>query len=248
MKSFTLFRSLFALFLLGALAWAQPRPAEPQPVTARFYCLDVTGAVFEGLSYYQGKVETSIRVPSEFLSQAYEYTGPSKLVFLQKAVPEAPKAGQTRAVSPWPPDRQPMAAVDLPEQGGEFLLLFGRSADGTAKILSVVFDENTVPRNGYLFWNLTARPLGVMLGGEKSIVPPGQRQVLRQAASSDYMPLRVFDVFEGRERQVFASRHLHRDATRQIVFMRDGTQPGRVKIQMITQPKPPEKKVAVAAR
>lgn len=228
------------LVLIGAgtlLASAQPAPAE-KPVTARIYCLDVTGAGFNGLSFYQGKAEVPVRVPEEFLSPMYEYTGPSRLVFLKKAAPVPPAPGETRPAAPWPPDREPVAAVDLPAEGGEFLLLFGRSPDGVTKIMPVAFDERTVPRNGYWFWNLTQRPLGVMLGGAKAVVGPAQREVLTQAAKADYMPLRVFDEFGGRERQVFASRHLHREETRQIVFLRDGEQAGRVKIRMITQPKP----------
>lgn len=246
MKTTRWFRLFLILIGAGNLAAsAQPAPAA-KPVTARFYCLDVTGAVFNGLSYYQGKAEVPVRVPGEFLSPAYEYTGPSRLVFLRKIAPAAPKPGEARPAAPWPPDREPVVAADLPVEGGEFLLLFGRSADGVAKIMPVPFDEGTVPRNGYLFWNLTARPLGVMLGGAKAVVAPAQRKVLTQAATADYMPLRIFDEFDGRERQVFASRHLHREETRQIVFVRDAEQAGRVKIRMITQPKPAPVAVAKA--
>lgn len=203
-------------------------------ISARFWLLDAGGGAGEPLSFFRDKEEIPVRAPEEYLSPMYEYTGPARFAFFRKV--SKPAALADEPPSPWPPGRAPVAFVDLPAAGGDFLLLLAKNREGGLRVIPMPFGEDAVPRDGYVFWNISSRAIGVKLGSARALAEPGQRVVLRQSTGAGYMPLKLVDAHEGRERQVFASRHLHRDGARQIVFIRDGERLDRVRIRMVTQP------------
>lgn len=234
-----------SVFAIAALCVrAQPSTPAPKPVSVRFHCLSMSATAVEGLSFMNGKTEVTLSVPTEFLSPTYDYTGPARLVLLRK-VPVLP-AGAAHVPSEYPPGREPAAVVDLSADSDELLLLFNQAGDKTA-VASIDYTEKSVPINGYLFWNLSTRPLMVSLGDAKCVLPSGQRQVITLGDTDSYMPLRIFDVHNDQARQVFASRNLHHPKTRQLIFVADAANdPNRVALRMVSQnfflPKPKDLK------
>lgn len=227
------------LILLAVPAFAQTpvAPAPAKTVSVRFHCLAMNAASIEGLSFMNGKKEVPLSVPTEFLSPTYDYTGPAKLVILRKS--SSPSA---QSASVYPPGKELLTTLELPANTEELLLLFNQSGDQTL-IAAIDYAEKDVPLNGYLFWNLSNRPLAVVLGDTNCIIAAGQRQVLTLKENADYMPLRIFDEYQSTPRQVFASRHLHHPKTRQLVFLSDA--PGasdRLSLRIVSQnfflPKP----------
>jgi len=242
-------RWLLALtFFLAAAISSQAENGKPAtaPVTIRFHCLSMNASSIDGLSFMNGKTEVPLIVPTEFLSPTYDYVGPAKLVFLRK-VP-LPPAGTKMPPSEYPPGREPAGTIEFSPETDEVLLLFNRSNDTTA-IAAIDYTEKSVPVNGYLFWNLSNRPLMVSLGAAQCIIPSGQRQVITLKESDSYMALRIFDVHLNQARQVFASRTLHHPKTRQLIFLADSADnPDRLALRMVSQnfflPKPKDLKPA----
>ena len=251
MNPIRLSRRLLALSFFAFAAFcahAQTGAPAPKSVSVRFHCLSMNASAVEGLSFMNGKTEVPLSVPTEFLSPTYDYTGPARLVLLRK-VP-LPPAGAVPAPSDYPPGREPVAAVDLSADSDELLFLFNQAGDKTA-VASIDYTEKSVPINGYLFWNLSRRPLMVSLGDAKCILPAGQRQVITLGDTDSYMPLRIFDVYNDQARQVFASRNLHHPKTRQLIFVADAANdPNRVALRMVSQnfflPKPKDLKPAAS--
>jgi hypothetical protein len=56
-----------------------------------------------------------------------------------------------------------------------------------------------------------------------------------QGEDRSYLALRVFGEQDGAAHQLFASRHFHRETTRQLVFITDAETPGGVRLKIITQ-------------
>lgn len=220
--------SVLGCALVLGTAFAQPAADSP-PVQAKLYFLSISNTALPPLGFLNGKTKIPVEIPSDFVSQPYTYVGPALFTLLSK------QPGQPTASLPSPPPvHLPVASVELPPEGGEFLLVVGRAGEQVL-ILRVDFSTASVPADAYLFWNLTKRPLAVTLGDTKNLVPAGQRSTFEVPSGADYMPLRVFDETTGALRQVFASRHLHRAGMRQLVFLTEGSTPDRVRLRMITQ-------------
>lgn len=238
-----------SFFAIAALcSHAQTGAPAPKSVSVRFYCLSMNASSVEGLSFMNGKNEVTLSVPTEFLSPSYDYTGPVRLALLRK-IP-IPPAGAVAVPSEYPPGREPVAIIDLSAGSDELLLLFNQAGDKTA-VASIDYTEKSVPINGYLFWNLSTRPLMVSLGDAKCVLPSGQRQVITLGDADSYLPLRIFDVHNDQARQVFASRNLHHPKTRQLIFVADAANnPERVALRMVSQnfflPKPKDLKPAAS--
>lgn len=222
---------LLAAFLARASAQSAP-PGNPALVRAKLYFLSVDSAPVRDLAFLNGKELVPVTAPTEFVSQPLDYVGPALLRLAPGAVLLAPPApGGASAPQPSPAET---TTVALSAEGGEWLILLGRR-QGALHAMAVDFSAASMPEDSYLFWNLTGRPLGVVLGDARQLVAAGQRQVMRVPAGADYLPLRVFENNDGEARQAFASRHLHQPGRRQLVFLSETGEAGRVRLRMITQ-------------
>lgn len=226
-----LFRLCFLFPLVFLSALSAQSPAGAPPIKARIVCLSVTGEEIPDLRLMTLRQPIGLRAPTDYFSDPVDYHGPARLVFYSgadaaSATPAAPGA------SAEPP---PFATVELPPEGGEFLLLFG-GQPGAVRIAAMDFSRESAPLGAYLFWNLSSQPLGVRLGEAAGMLSSGARELIRpQSEDRSYLALRVFGDQDGAARQLFASRHFHRETTRQLVFITDAETPGRVRLKIITQ-------------
>lgn len=234
----------FLLLLIAAPLFAGAQPAAPEKlVSARLLCLSLMNSEPVDLYVIVDKKPVLLRVPVDYFGTPVDYRGPVTLgIYSKSAPPVAPAEGQP------PSGPQPLATIDLPETGGEFVLLFGGTATAP-KLALVDYSEAKAPVGSYLFWNLTGRRIAVALDGTSGIMPAGQQSLLAPSAPADgYMALRVFDEFEGRERQLFAARHFHMEKARQLIFITDAANANRVRLKIITQRVFPPAAPTVASR
>ncbi len=221
-------RLLLALTLTLAASLCVTAQPAPVIVNARLVCLSLTGEPVSDLVLKGVNRTLTLNAPVDYLSDPVDYRGPAQLALYAKTQPPADPAKPAA-----PP--VPLALVDLPPTGGEFLLIFG-GKPGELRVAALDWTGQTAPLGSYTFWNLSQRPLGVVLGETNQMLPAGLRSLLRpQTTDRSYLPLRVFDEHAGAARQLFASRHFHRETTRQLVFITDVAGTDRVKLKIITQ-------------
>lgn len=230
-RSLHFLRLLSCLGPLAMAAHAEPAPAPT--VSARLHFISVAEREPAGLFVMIDKKPVAFRAPADFFGPALDYRGPATLDVFQTGAtpPPAPPAPGTPGVAA----PVPIATTELSEAGGEFVVLIGE-AGGVRRLAVLDFSAKTTPEGGYLLWNLTNRRIAVTLDNTQATMPAGSRSVLvPTTAAGGYMPLRVFDEFEGRDREVFAARHYHTGKTRQLVFITNGANPARVRLKIITE-------------
>jgi hypothetical protein len=86
--------------------------------------------------------------------------------------------------------------------------------------MAVPFSADDAPLGSCLVWNLTSRPLGVSLGGQRELMKPQVRQLFKPVMmAKDYVDLRVFDEHEGKPRLLVGGPHFLPAETRQLFFI-----------------------------
>lgn len=218
------FLTLLVAFFCADATRAQS-PAPEKIVSARLLCLAVMNHEPVDLYVIVDQKPVPLRVPVDYFGTPVDYRGPVTLGVYSKSAPPAPDATAPR----------PLATIQLPETGGEFVLLFGGAAEAP-KLALLDFAENKAPAGSYVFWNLTSRRIAVSLGDASGVMTQGRQTVLTPGATPDgYMAMRVFDEQDGRDRQLFAARHYHMEKARQLVFVTDAASANRVRLKIITQ-------------
>ncbi|MFH1499580.1 MAG: hypothetical protein ABII82_17355 [Verrucomicrobiota bacterium] len=226
-----IFAALVSLVVLSAAVRAQ-QPSGAQ-VNARIVCLSLSGEALSDLVVTSSPDPLETRAPKDYLSDPVDYRGPARLTFQTKQALSAPPALDPETGRPL--SLPPLATVDLPAEGGEFLLLFG-GKPGEYRVAALDFSSQAAPLGSYLFWNFSGRPLGLQLGAQNHLLKPGTRELVRAGVEDrSYIALRVFDEDGGKARQLFASRHFHRETTRQLVFITSVPDTDRVRLKIITQ-------------
>lgn len=237
-------RALLGLFAVAALPLLRAvEPAQPV-ISANIKCLSMAGEI-AGVDMLadQGK-RIPVKAASTYISSTYRYNGPA-LVTLVRARPK-PASGQRQAepAAAAPADKpEVLGTVQLPPQGGDFLLLFSGDASSSLRILPVPFSSDDVPAGSCLVWNITPRALGVSVGGQRVLLATGQRQTLRPSVNAQsYFDLRVFDEYQGKPRPLVGGPHFLETETRQLIFIVERT-PGlpavSVKVvEELHEPKP----------
>lgn len=196
-------------------------PEKPVVVSARLYCLSLGESLTQlSLTDAKGK-PLRIEAPNSFLSPSYDYVGPA-----------AATVNRTDSAT----GSTPAATFSLPPQGGEFLLLFAPDQGTALKVAAVDFSPKAVPSGHYLVWNISQQRLAFAFGDAKLIIEPGQNALITPHAGDDtYVPLRVFEEYEGKPRLIVSGRHFNRANARQIFLFSASDNPNApVKMQAIT--------------
>ena len=198
-----------------------------QPIiSAKLKCLSMEGEM-SGIDLL---LETGKRMPiamgSAYISEPYIYHGPAKLIFT-KALPKpdtetkATKKTQTPEASSKP---EVLATLELPASGGDFLLLFSGNTESKLNVLAVPFSSTDVPAGSCLVWNITPRTLGLSLSGQRVIINPSERQLVKpQTIAENYFDLRIFDEYQGKVRPLVGGPHFLAATSRQILFIVEKT-------------------------
>lgn len=227
-----LLAALASFALLAVTIHAQQQPAGAQ-LNARIVCLSLTGEALSDLVVTSAADPLETRAPKDYLSDPVDYRGPAHLTFQTKQALAAPAVLDPATGKPVPVP--PLATVDLPAEGGEFLLLFG-GKPGDYRVAALDYSSQAAPLGSYLVWNFSGRPLGLQLGELNRLIRPGTRELVNpEAEDRSYLAMRVFDEDDGKARQLFASRHFHRETTRQLVFITTVPDTDRVRLKIITQ-------------
>ena len=211
-------------------------------ISAKIKCLSMSGDITGvDLLTSQGK-RVPIGAPSSYISKAFAYVGPSKLVLvkaLKKPGANQPAAESTSKV-PAAPETEILASIEIPPPGGDFLLLFAGDTQTKLHLLAVPFSATDVPPGSCLVWNITPRTLGVVMGSDKALLSAEQKRVFKPVAmAKDYFDLRVFDEYQGQSRALVGGPHFLPDQSRQLIFIVERT-PGQAPIQIKVVEEMPE--------
>jgi len=118
------------------------------------------------------------------------------------------------------------------------------------RVAAFDFSPQAVPPGYYLVWNISVQRIAFSFGEAKLFIEPGQSQLVNpRAADETYVPLRVFDEYNGKSRLIVSGRHFNRANARQIFLFSSGSNPNapiKMKMQAITDLLPPPPPAPVA--
>lgn len=235
------------LMVSGARAQPAPATADAGPViTAHIKCLGIKDPVV-GVDILLGSGKRlAVTAYTDFISQTLSYQGPARLTLVRSL------AAKTASATAEPEKPEVLAVVELPPAGGDFLLLFSGSPADKLYVMAVPFSSADVPASSCLVWNVTARNLGVSLGGQKAVLASGQRQLVHPSGSTkNYYDLKVFDEYQGQVRPLISGAHYLDENSRQLLFIVEKV-PGQAPVVVRTIEELPEKpkqtQVAMASR
>ena len=232
------------LFCAPAVSLVSAKISAPEAiVSANIKCLSL-GRDLRGVDMYlTPEKRLPVHAAASYISANHSYRGPQIVTFVRSknATPVATPAG---APTGTPPEPTVLATVELPPTGGDYLFLFSGSADTKLEVVAVPFSSGDVPLGSCLVWNITQRSLGVMLGGDRSLLAPSQRRIFRPSAlTKDYVDFRIFDEYQGAPRSLAGGPHLLKDNSRQLIFLVDRT-PGGIPVQIRVIEEMPEQPTA----
>ncbi|MBC8008539.1 MAG: hypothetical protein H7067_00405 [Burkholderiales bacterium] len=237
---------LFGLLLFCAPAVPLVSAKSPAPeviVSANIKCLSL-GRDLRGVEMYLSPDKRlPVHAAGSYISANHSYRGPQIVTFVKA---KTATTGTPPAGAPTGPAAEPavLATVELPPAGGDYLFLFSGSTDTKLEVVAVPFSSSDVPLGSCLVWNITHRPLGVMLGGDRSLLAPTQRRIFRPSAmAKDYVDFRIFDEYQGAPRSLAGGPHLLKENSRQLIFLVDRT-PGGIPVQIRVIEEMPEQKPA----
>lgn len=235
-------RLLLPLLPLALSAVALATPEKPVIVSARLHCLSLAEPLDRLALYESADKQTPIAVPNSYLSPVYDYHGPANAIIVHTRPAPPPDAAPPKADAKTPPP-DVAASFKLPPQGGEFLLLFAPGPNNCLRVAPFDFSPEAVPSGHYLVWNISTQRIAFSFGDTKLFIEPGQSQLMTPHAEDDtYVPLRVYDEYNGKSRLIVSGRHFNRANARQIFLFSASTNPSapiRMKMQAITDLLPP---------
>lgn len=236
MRNSTLLPILIILLSLGSFTTldAQSTTATTAlSINVRLMCLSMNGKTISNLYILNDGKPQEIEAPSDFLSQPIDYKGPSLVAIYDQKPPPPTKLAPT-------PPFSPIAILEIPatfasSKDSECIVFF-KYVNGALRANPMEFSQKTVPQGTYLFCNLSQRKLGVLLGEAKAIIPAGHTNLLSPGVEDNsYLPMYIYDEYEGSARRVAQSRHFQRASSRQLIFITDTDNPARVRLRIITQ-------------
>lgn len=227
------------------------QPAAEPVITANIKCLSLERDL-AGIDILAGQNKRlPVRAASTYISTASQYQGPALLTFVRAKKKDANESTTGQ------PDAKPevLGSVELPPTGGDYLLLFAGSTETKLQIMAVPFASSDVPLGSCMVWNITHRPLGVVMGGQRALLNPSQKQTFKPSLiTKDYFDLRVFDEHEGKSRPLVGGPHFLPEKTRQLIFIAErvpGGAPIEIKVieempELKSRPKPDNQLTALS--
>jgi hypothetical protein len=227
----TLLCGLLVFCAAAAPAGLAQSPASEAPVSANLKFLSL-GRDLRGVEIYlTPEKRLPVQAAASYISANQTYQGPRRVAFVK-----APKANQPSvppsAIPGVTPEPQILATVELDPAGGDYLLLFSGDAETRLEVVAVPFSSGDVPFGSCLVWNITRRSLGVVLGEDRGLLAPKQRQVFRpEKMAKDYFDFRIFDEYQGEPRPLAGGPHFLKDKSRQLIFLVERV-PGGIPVQI----------------
>jgi hypothetical protein len=240
MNSKTILRHglILGLLILACSSSVVAQQAAEPVITANIKCLSLERDL-AGVDILAAKNKRlPVHAASAYISTAVQYQGPAQLTFVR-----AKKKGVNESAAGLPEDKpEVLGSVELPATGGDYLLLFAGSAETKLQIMAVPFSSSDVPFGSCMVWNITHRALGVVMGGQRALLNPSQKQTFTPSLiTKDYFDLRVFDEYEGKSRPLVGGPHFLPEKTRQLIFIAERF-PGGAPIQIKVVEEMPEVK------
>lgn len=227
--------------LVAGFVHAQPGTPAPSPViSARIKCLAMQGPV-NGVEILLGNGKRlPLTAATDYISRSHAYQGPARLTLVRALSSPKPAAAPAENPALAALKAEVLATVELPETGGDFLFLFSGDTATRLHVMAVPFSSTDVPPSNCLVWNVTSRSLGLLLGGQKTVLAAGQRQLLKPVGSvKNYYDLKIFDEYQGRARPLIGGAHFLDETSRQLLFIVEKT-PGQSAILIRTIEELPE--------
>jgi len=173
--------AVLSVGLMATTSRAQQTPAAPDSgpvITAHIKCLGIKEPV-AGVDVILGSGKRmAIAAYTDFISQTLSYQGPARLTFVRSLAAKAASSETKSPAAADPEKPEILAVVDLPASGGDFLLLFSGSPADKLHVIAVPFSSSDVPASSCIIWNVTTRNLGISLGGQKTVLASGQRELI----------------------------------------------------------------------
>lgn len=241
--------TLVSFVMLSSVARADDSPT----IAARLKCLSLGGPVSEVDLLLPNNNRLHLKMAAGYISLSSAYHGPATLTFvLPVSTPPAHGVANSMpsAVGSSPAKPVVLATVTLPPTGGDYLLLFSGDtvAANSLQVAAVPFSASDVPPSSCLIWNVTSRNLGVLLGGQKALLPPGQHELIKPTSSrADYFDFQVYDEHKGQVRPLLSGAQYLRANTRQLLFIVEKS-PDRPAIMVRTIEELPEPPAPPARR
>lgn len=210
-------------------------------ISANIKCLSL-GRDLRGVEIYLSpEKRLPVHAAASYISANQSYQGPQRIVFVKAKKTDGQPAPAMPAGAPGVvPAPEVLASVELAPAGGDYLLLFSGDAETRLEVMAVPFSSGDVPFGSCLVWNITRRPLGVVLGGDRGLLAPKQRQVFRPATmTNEYFDFRIFDEYQGAPRALAGGPHFLKDQSRQLIFLVERV-PGGIPVQVRVVEEMPE--------
>ena len=210
-----------AIFCAATIsAIAAPSAADPI-VSANIKCLSL-GQDLRGVEMLLVQEKRMpVHAAASYISSNHSYRGPQRVVFVKARKPASESTPTTQPSAPLP-EQPVLATVELAPTGGDYLFLFSGSADTKLEVVAIPFSSKDVPFGSCLVSNVTQRQLGVVMGGDRGLLAPRQRQLFRPAKQTkEYFDLRIFDEYQGAPRALAGGPHFLKENSRQLIFIVD---------------------------
>lgn len=209
-------RTLLLIALLCPALHAQEQ--EPQ-IATEFLTIALDEPVAD-LFFKSGETVSPFEANQTGLGQPVPYKGPARFTLRKSAAEFALK----------PPLPPPAAAVMLPATADRVLLACVKSAESPLRIAAYDISSTGSKAGDYRFFNFCARPLSLIVGGEKFTLAPGKDRVASSQAWREAvldLPMQVATIEEGKAKLVYSSVWGHRPGRRNFIFMFDGKHPSK---------------------
>jgi hypothetical protein len=234
------------LFCLVAASAVRAAAAAETLVSANIKFLSLGRDLRDVEIYVTPEKRLPVHAAASYISANQVYQGPQRVVFV-KAKKAPAQAAVPPAMAGVVPEPEVLATVELDPTGGDYLLLFSGDADTRLEVMAVPFSSGEVPFGSCLVWNITRRSLGVVLGGDRGLLAPRQRQVFRPATmTKEYFDFRIFDEYQGAPRALAGGPHFLKDQSRQLIFLVERV-PGGIPVQIRVIEEMPEFSAVAAA-
>jgi hypothetical protein len=233
---------LAGLSTLAVVCSAETAAPSSPLVSARLKFLSLQEPVNNVALVLENGKQLPVAAASGYISKTFDYAGPAHASFVKISTAgsgeEKPPVATNGKESAKP---EVLASMDIPETGGDFLVLLSRGSSGTLYVMVVPFSPVDVPAGTCLVWNITSRNIGFSLGGQRALLSSGQRQLIHPAGSlKNYFDLKIFDEYEGRARALMSGDHYLNETSRQVLLIAEKI-PGQAPVMVRTIEELPEK-------